>query len=312
MIPAWTPRRRMCIKHRTASLAIAASLLAPSWAGAQSFRDAVISLASQRPDLDFPADATALSAFGGLGMAIYKPAGAGPFPALVILHSCGGIRSEIRDWAKEALARGYVAFVLDSLGPRKVREVCVPSQANAGLNAVRGAKDVFQAVEHLGRFPFVDRQRIGLLGFSWGAIVGLLASGASYREALASSETRYAAFVGFYPICFLPANAAPGRRDIEFVRPDHEAPALVLLADQDTEAPASECVPRLQALKDKGVAIDWHLYPGATHCWDCSSLNGLSKVDFMGNRVVYRYDKAVTADSIRRTFEHFDAHLKPR
>jgi hypothetical protein len=51
---------------------------------------------------------------------------AGPFPALVLVHTCGGLRPEIQDWTKNALARGYVAFVIDSLGPRGAVEFLRP------------------------------------------------------------------------------------------------------------------------------------------------------------------------------------------
>jgi hypothetical protein len=48
-----------------------------------------------------------------------RPAGDGPFPAVVVLHGCGGfaaggslqLADQLRDW-------GYVALMVDSLGPR--------------------------------------------------------------------------------------------------------------------------------------------------------------------------------------------------
>ena len=138
-------------------------------------------------------------------------------------------------------------------------------------------------------------------------MVGLLASSKAYADAL-SPQRRFAAVVSFYPICYLAPRGNRGA--IEFLRPDHDRPALVLLAEEDTEAPPSDCLARLKTLKENGVPVDWHLYAGATHCWDCSSLHNFSKVDFLGNRVVYRHDKQVTTDSIRRTFEYFDARLK--
>jgi dienelactone hydrolase len=286
-----------------------AAIVAASGAAAQTFKDALQALAGQAADLKFPAEAKEELPTASSGMAIYKPAGGGPFPALVIVHSCGGIREEINYAAKEALARGYVAFVLDAFGQRGIKGVCIPSRANASVNLPRGTKDALQATAHLTRLPFIDRQKIGILGFSWGGSVGLLASGTSNVQAL-SDAPGPAAVVAFYPVCFLPAKVTASGRDVEFVRPDHQPPALVLLAGQDNEAPPSECSTRLQVLKDNGVPVDWHLYPDATHCWDCTSLDGLSKTDFQGNRVVYRYNKDLTADSLRRTFEFFDARLK--
>jgi dienelactone hydrolase len=281
-------------------------LLAPLCAGAQTFRDAVLAMVRQAPDLVFPTEAKELGFFSQLGMAIYKPPGDGPFPALVIVHSCGGLRTEIQDWAKEAIARGYVAFVVDSIGPRGLKQVCIPPTP---VNLNRGTRDAFQAMEHLAKFPFVDQQRIGLLGFSWGGMVALLASSRAYAEVL-SPDKRFAAAVSFYPICYLAP--AGNRRAIEFLRPDHDRPALVLLAEEDTEAPPADCLARLKPLQEKGAPVEWHQYAGSTHCFDCSSLLYYSKVDFLGNRVVYRYDKAVTADAIGRTFDYFALQLKPK
>lgn len=297
------------MRRSTLTTWVAGGLVAVSGATAQTFNEAVSALASQAPDLPFPTQAVETAPAAPAGMAVYKPSGSGPFPALLIVHSCGGIRAEIFEAAKEALTRGYVAFVLDAFGPRGIQGVCIPSPANAAVNFVRGTKDALQAIAHLARLPFVDPQRVGLLGFSWGGTVGLLSSSKSYVQAL-SAAPGPAAMVAFYPLCFLPAKVTASRRDVEFVRPDHQTRALVLLAGRDNEAPPSECVPRLQALKDRGVAVDWQVYPDATHCWDCASLDGLSKVDLLGNRVAYRYNKELTAESMRRTFEFFDSQLK--
>lgn len=285
--------------------------LASIGARAQGEADMLRTLAGRAPDLSLPVEALATAPSDGAGMALYRPAGSGPFPALVIVHSCGGIRAEINGWAREAQARGYVALVLDAFSQRRIKSVCVPSRDNAAVNFPRGAKDALQAVAHLAGLPFVDPQRIGVLGFSWGGTVGLLSDGQGVAESL-SGGAGPAAVVAFYPLCFLPARATASGRDAEFVRPDLRAPLLVLLAGQDTEAPAGECSTRLQRLKDQGRPVDWHEYATATHCWDCSSLDGLSKTDFLGHAVVYRHDKAATADSLNRTFEFFDARLKPR
>lgn len=260
--------------------------------------------ASQAPDLKFPESPKKLGLFSSLEMAIYKPDGAGPFPALVLVHTCGGLRPEIQDWTKNALSRGYVAFVIDSLGPRGVKSVCIPPSP---VNIWRGAKDAFQALEHLRRFDFVDQSRIGLMGFSWGAMVGLLVNSRAVAEAL-SPAGRFASVASFYPACYF----STSRGAVEFLRPDTDRPTLVLMGELDNETPPSDCLPRLEALKSKDAPVSWHLYPKTTHCWDCASLDNLTKTDFQGNRVTYRYDSAVTKDSARRAFDFFAEHMSAR
>jgi dienelactone hydrolase len=68
----------------------------------------------------------------------------------------------------------------------------------------------------------------------------------------------------------------------------------------------------MKAVADKGQPIEWHVYRDATHCWDRSSMNGFSKTDFRGVRVVYKFDKEVTEDAARRVFEYLDGRLKQR
>jgi dienelactone hydrolase len=278
--------------------------LLPTALGAQSFEARVRSAASQAPDLKFPDEAKELSFFSPLSMAIYKPSGDGPFPALVIVHTCGGLRLEIRDWTKLALGQGYVVFVMDSLGPRGLKTVCYPPTP---VNPVRGAKDAFQALEHLKKFSFVDPQRIGLIGFSWGAMVGLLVSSKAYADVF-SPGNRFHSVASLYPGCYFSAKGQ--LREFEYLRPDTDQPLLVLMGELDTETPPADCLPRLQALKEKGAPVEWHLYPKTTHCWDCKSLDNFSKTDARGNHVVYRYSKETTQDSSRRAFEFFSKPLK--
>jgi dienelactone hydrolase len=289
---------------KIATLLITVGLcLIPAWVAGQPLDQRALAVANQGPDLQFPDEAKELSSFSPLAMAIYRPNGAGPFPALVIVHSCGGLRQEIRDWTKLALERGYVAFVIDSLGPRGFKNGCYPPN---WVPALQGAKDAFQALGHLRKFPFVDRDRVGLVGFSWGATVGLLASSRAVASQL--SPDRYAAVVGLYPACYF---AGRGQLpEFEFLRGDVDKPLLVLMGDQDTETPPAYCLPRLEALKQKGMPVEWHLYQTTTHCWDCSSLHNLSKTDFQGNRVIYRYDRQVTHDSAERLFAFLAKHLK--
>ena len=53
--------------------------------------------------------------------------------------------------------------------------------------------------------------------------------------------------------------------------------------------------------------ITAHIYPNVCHCWDCKGNDGFSKISGNGQRVTYRYDSQVTADSERRVLEFFDS-----
>jgi dienelactone hydrolase len=56
---------------------------------------------------------------------LHKPQGDAPFPAMILMHGCGGITEKIEDaWAKRLVSWGYVALELDSFGPLGEKNVC--------------------------------------------------------------------------------------------------------------------------------------------------------------------------------------------
>lgn len=284
-------------------------LLQLGTAQAQSLREALLTATKLAPDLELPTEPSYLGAFSAPKLALYRPDGAGPFPALVLLHQCSGLRSanggwqnmSVLGWAKEAVSRGYVALVLDSLGPRSVDSVCMSDKG--GVNFPRGVRDAHQAAQHLRTLPYVDPNRIGFAGFSWGAMVGLLSGGESWGSAM-SAGTRFSAIVAFYPGCF--EIRAPSGRSFPIVNMDIEVPTLVLMGDQDTETPSAECTSRLKLVEASGGPVEWHVYPGMTHCWDCQNLNGLRKTDWRGTAVEYRYNHEASKDSADRMFVFFE------
>ncbi|BAE50020.1 dienelactone hydrolase family protein [Paramagnetospirillum magneticum] len=259
--------------------------------------------AIQAPDLSFPAAPSPLTETAVPGMALFKPDGPGPFPALVLFHQCGGLGQRGRtnlsmlDWARRAVEKGYVVLLIDALNQRGVDSVCFGPRN--GLVFARGVRDAFQAARHLRALPYVDARRVGLAGWSWGAMVGLLASRASWAEALAEGEG-FRAVVSMYPGCFTIRPRFTSAFDI--AGPDVTVPLLVLMGGQDTETPADDCLPPLEAARAAGAPVDWHLFPDATHCWDCRQLDGHSRTTVRGSQVTYHHDRSVTEESAQRMF----------
>lgn len=257
--------------------------------------------ATKAADLQFPAAISDLASARRAGMAIYKPEGVGPFPALVIMHRCVAMGSDpdLLQWAQRAVARGYVAFMVDSVGGRGVDTICYGPKGD--ITYERGARDVLQAVEHLKGFDFVDKARIGATGYSWGAMVSLMAGSRAMREALGGSGP--AAVVPFYPACV---------DGMGIVRSDVDRPALVLMGSADTEANPADCTKKFEPMKAAGAPIDWHIYPGQTHCWDCPAMNGFRKTDILGTVVTYTYSAGTTQDSADRMFGFLDRSMPRR
>jgi dienelactone hydrolase len=169
-------------------------------------------------------------------------------------------------------------------------------------------RDALQASEQLRQRSFVDKNRVALIGFSWGAAVALLASSSHYVEAMKAGPP-FAAIASFYPPCFR-VSRRNGRPPFDLINSDVGSPLLVLMGEKDTESPPSECIGRLEAAKKAGASIDWHLYPQATHCWDCEQLDGLRKIDVRGHRVEYRFRRDVTLESESRLFKFLEQILR--
>src|SRR5215813_15255053 len=49
---------------------------------------------------------------------------AGPYPAVIVLHGCGGFSSHSAQLADRIGSWGYVALTVDSLGPRGIASSC--------------------------------------------------------------------------------------------------------------------------------------------------------------------------------------------
>jgi len=140
-----------------------------------------------------------IGAFTDIANTVFKPAGEGPFPAVVLMHTCGGLKGApnayMKQHAQELLEAGHVVLVIDSYGPRGFDNCAARAPSGSG-----GIADAYAALALLAAKPFVDGARIYQVGYSWGAFIpALLASPQSAR--LAGSERRFTATVANYGSC---------------------------------------------------------------------------------------------------------------
>src|SRR6185503_14294352 len=112
--------------------------------------------------------------------ALFKPEGAGPFPAVVLSHTCSGLSGSLYNWAERFTAAGYVALIIDHLGPRGRKFNCPPYENNVSVTEF--ATDSFEALKFLQGQSYVDPQRIVQVGFSYGAMAGLRIASARFAR----------------------------------------------------------------------------------------------------------------------------------
>lgn len=232
---------------------------------------------------------------------MFKPEGAGPFPGLVLMPTCSGYNASFHvfSWAEKAIQRGYVVIVVDPLRARGVyKNNCTPPLE---VSFVRILKDAFDAAAHLRKQPFVKKDRIALMGFSQGAMIGLGASGAAFSAKYGPQP--FQAIVSFYPACLFPNRKFEGRPvDVRFLPDDVETPLLVLMGELDTETEPAHCVPLLTEQKSKGAPVEWEVYKNTTHNFDAKDMDGFKKKDFRGVSVEYRYNPETVRASEERAF----------
>lgn len=255
--------------------------------------------ANQGDDLVFAKQAVPLTETADLSNAVFSQPlmNGGKSPALVVLHTCGGISQHIRGWAGAAVKRGYTVLTVDAM--RGLKSDCgSPSKLSNG----RLVKDALDAVAHLASLPSVDSQRISVIGFSKGAMIASWLASSSVANAVRPKTPPVEASIAAYAFCALAPNR--GRpQGITIVQPDTDRPLLVLMGGKDNETPPASCLELLPKLQAAGKPVQWHLYPDATHSWDSADKDGYSKIDFKDDRVTYTYDPVVTEDSRKRVFE---------
>jgi len=128
---------------------------------------------------------------------IWKPAGAGPFPAILWNHGSEKKPGSVDPVAPLFVARGYIFFVPHRRGQGRSPGPYIMDQLNAaGSPAERGRllvklhevqlRDQLAALSYLKGLSFVDPHRLAVMGSSFGGIQTMLAAerGQGYRVAV--------------------------------------------------------------------------------------------------------------------------------
>jgi dienelactone hydrolase len=249
---------------------------------------------------------------------VSKPEGPGPFPAVVIMHDCSGLGAGSSGspgrWARQLVRRGYVVVMPDSFTTRGYPwGVCtVPvSERRIDVGPARRAEDAYAALAYVRTLPYVDGQRVGIMGGSHGGSTTLATMVAPEAELAREKRSGFAAAVALYPSCSA-RFAAQGVNASGIYRP--VAPLLILIGEKDDWTPAEACRKLTEAARQAGYPVTIKIYPGAHHSFDSSS-----PVRYVATRVnpnapggrgaTTGGDPAAWADSIREVVAFFDQHL---
>jgi dienelactone hydrolase len=243
---------------------------------------------------------------------IQKPDGAGPFPAVVIMHDCSGLGPRSSGapgrWATELVGRGYVVLMPDSFTTRGFPAgVCTnPSPRRSDVGPSRRVRDAHAALAHLRTLPFVDGSRVGLMGGSHGGTATLATMVAP------SASPGFRAGVALYPGCASWLRIGTTGAD-DVYRP--AGPLLILIGEKDDWTPAEPCRRLAEAAQRAGSPVTIKVYPGAYHSFDSANpvryvatrVNASSPT---GQGATTGGDPEAWADSIREVAAFFGRYLK--
>jgi len=190
---------------------------------------------------------------------VFRPEGAGPFPAIVVLHACLGIRAKDTRWAEELRDQGYVALVVDSMTGRGLTTLDLRRGVCQGLALWGGTRagDLAASLEYLRSLPYVDATRLGVVGFSHGAWAAL-----DFLASASAADVRgLRALIGFYPYCGIASRARWRGWHVD-------VPTLLLLAGEDRMVSTSQCERLAARATADGRPVALTVYPNVGHVFD--------------------------------------------
>ena len=201
-------------------------------------------------------------ASGVLHAQLYKPAGEGPFPAVIALHGCGGLSSHsepvlprYREWAERLLKAGNAVLLPDSYGSRELGPQCRVNEMHVKARRERVA-DIAVARAWLMQQPWVARDRVSVIGWANGASALLWA--VRPQSARRDLEPDFRAAIAFYPDCRISAGLGWSAR----------VPTLVLIGADDEVSSPSACRQMVDGARGRSALARIVVYPGADHDFD--------------------------------------------
>jgi dienelactone hydrolase len=233
----------------------------------------------------------------GASMELWLPPGTGPFPAVVVMHCCVGLRDHHRGWARRLTEWGYAAALLDSFRPRNANSTCYGKMSNP-RPALR-AQDAFNAAIYLRTLPTIQPDHIGIIGFSHGGSTALYTALASGAPADRGGRP-FQAVVAYYPGCLLKVRGEP-----EKILGEPASDVLILIGKDDDWTPAPDCLKYVELQSGFPHAPTIKVYPGAVHSFDTAYGLFLDREGHSQGT----HPKA-RADSFAMTSAFLDARLK--
>jgi dienelactone hydrolase len=187
------------------------------------------------------------------------PKASGPVPALVLLHGSGGLEgptgANIRKWAGTFAGWGIAALVVDSFGPRGIKE----TGTNQGqLSGWADDADALSGLKVLAADPRIDKNRIGVVGWSRGGTAALNTTLEAVRKSIITDDLKFALHVVFY------GSATLQYRD----RATDKSPMMFLHGEADNYVIIGPTREFADWVQGQGNPVTFISYPNTSHDFD--------------------------------------------
>ncbi len=225
---------------------------------------------------------------------LFKPEGNGPFPAVILMHGCGGWLSSVtyalQTHAKYLNKQGFAVLSIDSFGPRKMGggKVCKSYKRLGDARKYRSF-DAFDGLRYLQAQKFIQADNIFLMGQSNGGSVAINVAKANAAKKYNNSKSAFRGVVAYYPWCgAFGGNAKLG------------SPLMIFGGQKDDWVPPTACT----KVKAQGASLQVKVYPNAVHSFDLEMMVQRYNGKLVGG------DKAATIDSRKRMLAFFKKNIK--
>jgi carboxymethylenebutenolidase len=206
---------------------------------------------------------------------LYLPQGAGPHPALIVIHEWWGLNDWIKQEAAGYAAKGYVTLAVDLYRGKVAADPGLAHELSRGLPQDQGVRDLTAAVTWLQSRKDVKPDRIGAVGWCMGG-------GFALQLAIASPSLKAVA-INYGSLATDKAALA-------------HAAVLGNFGGQDRGIPPEAVHAFEAAMQSLGKPVDAKIYPQAGHAFENPN-----------NAAGFRPDDA--ADALARLDRFFAANL---
>ena len=181
-------------------------------------------------------------------------------PLVILIHGSGGFEVNADVWIRQFASSGISTFALDSFSGRGIGSTVTDQSQLGRLNMIL---DLYRSLPVLAAHPWIDPNRIAVMGFSRGGQAALYATLKRFQKMWNPSGIDPAAYIALYPQC-----NATYISDTEVT--GH--PIRIFHGISDDYVEIAPCRAYFERLKLAGSDVQMTEYPDTWHAFDYPSL----------------------------------------